>query len=83
VDRFNVRFRDELLDRELSTSLKDTSWVVDRWRLDYKHHMPQSALRYQTPAAFAARYASSFWATPSLQNCSDPLNPDPLIQTGK
>jgi len=48
-------------------------WVVDRWRLDYNHQRPHSALGYQTPAAFSARYASSVRATPSLQKRSDHL----------
>ncbi|MCP4785501.1 MAG: transposase [Fuerstiella sp.] len=28
---------------------------MDRWRLDYNHHRPHSALDYDTPVAFAAR----------------------------
>jgi len=59
VESFNSRFRDELLDRELFVGLADARWVVDRWRLDYNHHRPHSALEYQTPAAFAARCAAS------------------------
>jgi putative transposase len=81
VESFNSRFRDELLDRELLVGLEDARWVVDRWRLDYNDQRPHSALGYKTPAAFAA-CCSSVRPTASLQNSSDPTNPDSLIQTG-
>lgn len=54
VESFNGKLRDELLDRELFLSLEEARWVIDRWRLDYNHHRPHSALDYQTPAAYAA-----------------------------
>jgi len=56
AESFNSRFRDELLDRELFLSLAEARWVVDCWRLDYNHRRPHSALDYQTPAEFAARF---------------------------
>ena len=55
VENFNSPLRDELLDRELFLGLADARWVVDRWRLDYNHFRPHSALECQTPAAVAAR----------------------------
>lgn len=82
VESFNSRFRDELLDRELFVGLEDARWVVDRWRLDYNHQRPHSSLGYQTPAAFAARCCSSVRATLSLQNSSEPINPDSVIHPG-
>ena len=54
VESFNGKFRDELLNGELFLGLADARWVIDRWRLDYNHRRPHSALGYQTPAAFAA-----------------------------
>ena len=90
VESFNSRFRDELLDRELFLGLADARWVVDRWRLDYNHHRPHSALEYQTPAAFAARCAASTpkltsatpQSTSAFQQHSSSLTPDSLIQAG-
>ena len=82
LESFNSRFRDELLDRELFVGLEDARWIIDRWRLDFNHHRPHSALGYMTPAEFSARCCSSVRATPSLQNSSGPLTPDPLIQAG-
>ncbi len=70
VESFNGRLRDELLNRELFLSVTEAQWVIDRWRLDYNHHRPHSALNYQTPAAFAAGCANSVRATPSLRQHS-------------
>ncbi len=64
IESFNGKLRDELLNRELFLSLEETRWVVDRWRLDYNHQRPHSALDYQTPAAFAAGCALPASATP-------------------
>ena len=54
VESFNGKVRDELLNGDLFLGLADARWVIDRWRLDYTHRRPHSALDYQTPAAFAA-----------------------------
>ncbi len=54
VESFNGKFRDELLNGKLFLGLEDARWVIDRWRPDYNHRRPHSALGYQTPAAFAA-----------------------------
>ncbi len=54
VESFNGKFRDELLNGELFLGLEDARWVIDRWRLDYNHRRPHSALDYQAAAAFAA-----------------------------
>ena len=53
-ESFNSRFRDELLNRELFTSLKEAKVVTEDYRLGYNHRRPHSSLGYQTPAAFAA-----------------------------
>jgi transposase InsO family protein len=54
-ESFNSRLRDELLDRELFTSLLEAKVLVEDYRLQYNHRRPHSSLGYQTPAAFAAR----------------------------
>jgi len=54
-ESFNSRFRDELLNGELFTSLKEAKVVTEDHRLEYNHRRPHSALGYLTPAAFAAR----------------------------
>ena len=74
VESFNGKLRDELLNQELFLSLEEARWVVDRWRLDYNHHRPHSALDYQTPAAFAASRLASVRPTASRQQacCNTP-----------
>jgi len=52
-ESFNGRFRDELLDREMFTSLAEAKVLCDDHRMEYNHRRPHSALGYQTPAAFA------------------------------
>ena len=65
VESFNSRLRDELLDRELFTSLTEAKVVVEDHRLDYNHRRPHSSLDYQTPASFAASLAGpAVGATP-------------------
>ena len=53
-ETFNSRLRDELLDREVFTSLGEAKVLVEDHRLEYNHQRPHSALGYQTPAEFAA-----------------------------
>jgi transposase InsO family protein len=72
VESFNGKLRDELLNRELFLSLAEARWVIDRWRLDYNHQRPHSALEYQTPAAFAASCVQQDFATLSPAEHSQP-----------
>lgn len=53
-ESFNSRFRDELLDRELFTSVPEAKVITQEYRLEYNHRRPHSALDYMTPAIFAA-----------------------------
>ena len=82
VESFNGKLRDELLNRELFLSLEEARWVIDRWRLDYNHHRPHSALGYQTPAAYAAGCVLPGFATLNPPEHSRTLNPDSLTDPG-
>lgn len=62
-ETFNSRFRDELLNRELFTSLAEAKVLIEDHRLDYNHRRPHSALGYQTPAEFAATCGKRCFAT--------------------
>ncbi len=53
-ESFNGKLRDELLNGELFTSLKEAKVVTEDFRLSYNHHRPHSSLGYKTPAAYAA-----------------------------
>ncbi len=52
-ESFNSRLRDELLDRELFTSLIEAKVIVEEYRQHYNRRRPHSALGYRTPAEFA------------------------------
>ena len=82
VESFNGKLRDELLNRELFLSLEEARWLIDRWRADYHHRRPHSALDYQTPAAYAAGCILPASATPSPPEYSRLLDPDSLTQPG-
>lgn len=56
IESFNGRFRDECLNDHWFTSLFEARILIASWRRDYNQHRPHSALEYQTPAEFAARY---------------------------
>ena len=53
-ESFNGRLRDELLDRELFTSMTEAKVVTEDYRMQYNHRRPHSSLGYQTPAVYAA-----------------------------
>jgi putative transposase len=53
-ETFNSRLGDELLKREVFTSLQEAKVLAVRYRTEYNEQRPHSALGYKTPAAFAA-----------------------------
>jgi transposase InsO family protein len=61
-ESFNSRFRDELLNGELFTSLQEAKVVTEDFRLEYNHRRPHSSLGYQTPAEFAAACRAGYAA---------------------
>jgi transposase InsO family protein len=50
IESFNGKLRDELLDREIFTTLEEARVLIERWRKEYNQIRPHSALRYQPPA---------------------------------
>jgi putative transposase len=53
-ETFNSRFGDELLKREVFTSLLEAKILVEGYRNHYNCERPHSALGYRTPAEFGA-----------------------------
>ena len=49
VESFNGKLRDEMLNRELFTSLAEAKLLASEYRDEYNHRRPHSALGYQTP----------------------------------
>ena len=50
VESFNARFRDELLNGEIFTSLREAQIIIEGWRQHYNTVRPHSALGYRPPA---------------------------------
>jgi putative transposase len=61
-ESFNSRLKDELLRREIFTSLRQTQVLADRYKRDYNERRPHSSLGYKTPAEFAAACVPSGFA---------------------
>ncbi len=57
VESFNGRFRDECLNDTLFASLADARIEISKWRKDYNHERPHSALGNIPPAEFAMKQA--------------------------
>jgi putative transposase len=54
AESFHSRLRDELLNAEEFTDVRDAKALAASWRHEYNHRRPHSSLRYQPPAAFAS-----------------------------
>jgi putative transposase len=55
VESFNGKMRDELLNRELFTTLTEARVLIAEWRREYNRFRPHSALGYRPPAPEAVR----------------------------
>jgi putative transposase len=51
-ESFNSRFRDELLNLELFSTLLEAQILCERYRREYNEERPHSCLNYQTPKEF-------------------------------
>jgi putative transposase len=68
-EAFNGRMRDELLNETLFYDLDHARSALARWTTAYNQTRPHSALRYLTPAAYAAHLTAT---------CDRLRNPDQL-----
>jgi transposase InsO family protein len=50
IESFNGKLRDELLNREVFTTLAEARVLVAEWRREYNVFRPHSALSYRPPA---------------------------------
>ena len=50
IESFNGKLRDELLNREVFTTLMEAKILIEQWRMDYNHVRPHSSLGYRPPA---------------------------------
>lgn len=56
IESFNGRFRDECLNKHWFSDIVYARKIINDWRQDYNECRPHSALNYQTPSEFAARW---------------------------
>jgi len=50
IESFNGKLRDELLNREIFTTLTEAKVLIEQWRQEYNQIRPHSALSYRPPA---------------------------------
>jgi putative transposase len=50
IESFNGKLRDELLNREIFTTLTEAKILIEQWRKEYNQVRPHSALGYRPPA---------------------------------
>jgi putative transposase len=76
VESFNSHFEHEVLSREVFGSLPEAQVLAEEYRLRYNHVRPHSALGYQTPARFTAR-----WMEEHVASAPAALQPRPHPRT--
>jgi len=50
IESFNGKLRDELLNREIFTTLEEAKVLIEQWRREYNQVRPHSSLEYRPPA---------------------------------
>lgn len=74
-ESFNGKLRDELLDRELFTTLHEAQILIERWRVHYNTKRPHSSIGYRPPAPETILPTPSRMAyamlQPSLTECTN------------
>ncbi len=50
IESFNGKLRDELLNREVFTTLTETKVLIEQWRREYNQVRTHSSLGYRPPA---------------------------------
>ena len=49
IESFNGKLRDELLNREIFTTLAEAKVLIEQWRREYNQIRPHSSLGYRPP----------------------------------
>jgi putative transposase len=50
IESFNGKLRDELINREIFTTLTEAKVLIEQWRQEYNQVRPHSSLGYRPPA---------------------------------
>lgn len=76
AESFNGKMRDELLNETLFLSLDHARQAIAAWVDDYNTTRPHSSLAYQTPKAYAEKFAATgCHATPLRGSACQPVAP--------
>jgi transposase InsO family protein len=67
IESFNGKFRDELLNGEIFTTLFEAKVLIEDWRQEYNQVRPHSALGYRPPAPEAIMPQRHYWETLTQQ----------------
>ena len=59
IESFNGRFRQECLDQEWFTTLREARQTIEEWRINYNTRRPHSSLGYLPPVVWARRRANN------------------------
>jgi len=59
IESFNGKLRDELLNREIFTTLTEAKVLIEKWRREYNGVRPHSSLGYRPPAPEAILTAAT------------------------
>jgi len=59
IESFNGRFRQECLNQEWFTSLKEARQTIEEWRINYNTKRPHSSLGYVPPAVWAEQHSDN------------------------
>ena len=59
IESFNGKLRDELLNREMFTTLNEAKILIEQWWKEYNQVRPHSSLGYRPPAPEAALTAAT------------------------
>src|SRR5262249_50607980 len=71
IESFNARLRDELLDGEIFSTLREAQIVIESWRAHYKRIRPHASLVYNPPAPEVFVPAFAAW-TAALRHPAPP-----------
>jgi len=67
VESFNGKLRDEMLNGEIFDTMAEAKVLLERWRQEYNHFRPHSALGYRPPAPEAVMPLAVGYGAPPLR----------------
>ena len=62
IESFNGKLRNECLNLEWFTSLREAQQVIEEWRISYNEFRPHSALNNMPPAVWHQNRTGEFYA---------------------